>query len=86
VSRPAAFHWGPASEPAEFAYSGVRVIGFISPVRGGPAWRWEINDVMGSKYEPATRGQSGTQALAKRALRRAWLRWLADRGLTEVKT
>lgn len=88
MSKPpirAAFRWTPAGPGGgSFAHSGRRIIGAAVQPQGGTRWHWYINDVAGSRHEPATRGESATEAGAKRALRRAWLRWLGDRGLQET--
>jgi hypothetical protein len=79
-----AFRWEPQGNGGAWAYSGEHVVGMVVTRFDGTVY-WTITGVAGSKYQAATSGEVATLAQAKRSLRRAWLTWLSERGLTEAE-
>lgn len=74
---PAVFRWDGGAGHF-IACSGQHRIGYVTRRKTVERWMWSLSAVM-------LDGECSSEEDAKRALRRAWLRWLAERGLQEIR-
>jgi len=77
--------WEKQQGDSEYAYSGSRVIGMIGRLYDEPdRWWWNATNAVSMRYIAKGSGELTSKAAAKRAVARAWSKWIAAAGLVPV--
>ena len=77
--------WEPQDTGSEYAYCGDIIIGMIvQPTVSPGRWVYDATNAVNMKWTAKGRGEVATRAAARRAVERAWSKWLERTGLQAI--